>query len=67
MAMPRMSGLQLGRALREIQPDIPLVLCTGFSEKVSEHKAAELGFNGFISKPILKRTLAETLRNALKA
>jgi len=66
MAMPHMSGLQLGRSLREIRPDIPLILCTGFSEKVSEGKAAELGFNGFISKPILKRILAETVRKAME-
>jgi len=66
MAMPHMSGLQLGRSLRETRPDIAIILCTGFSEKVSEDKAMELGFNGFISKPILKRTLAETVRKAME-
>jgi PAS domain S-box-containing protein len=65
MAMPHLSGVELARELLLITPDIPLVLCTGFSEKIDEHKARAIGFKGFLMKPMGMRDLAKTIRTAL--
>jgi CheY-like chemotaxis protein len=49
----------------KINPDIPVLLCTGFSETMSEEKAKSLGINGFLLKPIVKKDLAQKIREAL--
>ena len=46
-------------------PDIPLVLCTGYSEMMSEETARTLGVQAFLMKPILLGELAKTIRKAL--
>jgi PAS domain S-box-containing protein len=65
MTMPGMTGDRLTLAIKRIRPDIPVVLCTGFSNLIDETRAAELGIAGFVFKPILKRDIAETIRKAL--
>ncbi|MBU1696755.1 MAG: hypothetical protein KKD21_06875 [Proteobacteria bacterium] len=49
----------------KIRPDIPVVLCTGFSETMSEEKAASLGIKGFLLKPIVMKDLARKIREVL--
>jgi CheY-like chemotaxis protein len=49
----------------QIRPDIPVVLCTGFSFMIDEQKALDMGIRAFISKPILKREIAEAIRKVL--
>ncbi len=63
--MPKMTGLELSRKLMDIRGDIPVVLCTGFSELVNESKARELGVRRFLLKPISMENLDEALRNVL--
>jgi len=63
--MPAMTGAELARRILEIRPDIPIILCTGFSEVVSEVKAREMGISGFAMKPLLMRDFAKTIRNVL--
>jgi len=65
MTMPHMTGDKLARELMKIRPQIPIILCTGHSKKISEDKAKGLGIRAFVMKPILKRILAETVRKAL--
>ncbi len=65
--MPGMTGVQFAKALKKIRIDIPIVLCTGFSEVVSEEEAAALGIRGFLMKPVLIGNLAETIRSVLDA
>jgi DNA-binding NtrC family response regulator len=65
MAMPNMSGDKLSVELTKIRPDIPVLLCTGFSEKMSEEKAASLGIKGFLLKPIIMKDLAHKIREVL--
>ena len=65
MTMPQMTGEELARELIELQPDIPIILCTGFSEKMSIEKAKSMGIRGFLLKPLTVRDLAETIRNVL--
>ncbi len=65
MAMPNMPGDKLAVELTKIRPDIPVLLCTGFSETMSKEKAASLGINGFLLKPIVMKDLAIKIREVL--
>ena len=65
MAMPNMSGDKLAIELIKIRPDIPLLLCTGFSEIMSEEKAPSLGIKGFLLKPIVMKDLDQKIREVL--
>jgi len=65
MAMPNMPGNKLSVELTKIRPDIPVLLCTGFSETMSEEKAASLGIKGFLLKPIIMKDLAQKVREVL--
>jgi PAS domain S-box-containing protein len=61
MAMPGMSGDKLSAELIKIRPDIPILLCTGFSETLSEEDAAYIGIKGFLMKPILMKDLSQKI------
>ena len=63
--MPKMTGDQLARKLMDIKPDIPVILCTGFNETITEEKAMAMGIDKFIMKPIVKDELAHTVRSVL--
>ncbi len=63
--MPNMSGAELAGEFLNIRPDIPIILCTGFSESITEEKAMDLGIRKFIMKPLAIRTLADTVRKVL--
>ena len=65
MTMPHMTGGKLARELMTIRPKIPLILCTGHSGLVSEEKAEEIGIKAFVMKPLVMRSLAETVRKVL--
>jgi DNA-binding NtrC family response regulator len=65
MAMPNMAGDKLSKELSKIRSDIPVVLCTGFSETMSKEKAASLGINGFLQKPIMMKDLSHKIREVL--
>jgi two-component system, cell cycle sensor histidine kinase and response regulator CckA len=65
MTMPRMTGPALFEKLREIRPDIPVILCTGHSAGIDQAKADPLGIDGFIMKPVGGRELGMAIRKAL--
>ena len=65
MTMPQMTGDNLAKELMSIRPDIPVILCTGFSARIDKIKAMSLGIRAFVSKPILKHELAEVVRAIL--
>jgi len=65
MAMPNMPGDKLSAELIKIRYDIPILLCTGFSETMSEEKATSLGIKGFLWKPIIMKDLAQKIREVL--
>jgi len=67
MTMPKMTGLELANCLRAIRPDLPMILCTGFSEQINEQKAHASGFQRYLLKPILIRDLAHAVRDVLDA
>ena len=66
MAMPNMPGDKLSVELTKVRPDIPILLCTGFSETMSEEKALSLGIKGFLLKPIIMKDLARKIREVLE-
>ncbi len=63
--MPQMTGVELVRELMKIRPQIPVILCTGFSEVITEDKANALGIQESLMKPVVAREIAETVRNVL--
>jgi CheY-like chemotaxis protein len=63
--MPEMTGVKLIEEIRKVQSDIPIILCTGFSETVSEASAAQFGITRFLMKPVHRVTLAQTLFDLL--
>jgi CheY-like chemotaxis protein len=65
MAMPKMTGDKLSAELIKIRPDIPILLCTGFSETMPEEKAVSMGIKGFLMKPIVMKDLALMVRAVL--
>jgi PAS domain S-box-containing protein len=64
--MPKLTGIDLAREIRRIQPDIPIILCTGFSEKVTEESAVDLGME-LVMKPFSMKQIAELVREVLRA
>lgn len=62
--MPGLTGMGLVRALRELRPGLPVVLCTGFSEDVDEAAAEQLAVV-LLHKPVSKKALASALQQAL--
>jgi len=65
MTMPNMAGDELAVELMRIRSDIPVILCTGYSKKISEENASEIGIKAFAYKPVVKADLAKTVRKVL--
>lgn len=65
MAMPHMSGEELANKVRAINDDLPIIMCTGFSELIDREKALSLGIKEFIMKPIVLTDLAKSIRKVL--
>jgi PAS domain S-box-containing protein len=65
MAMPNMAGDKLAEKMIEIRPDIPILICTGFSENMSEKEALIMGIRGFLLKPIVMNDLSQKIREML--
>jgi PAS domain S-box-containing protein len=65
MTMPNMTGDQLAMKIMKIRPDLPIILCTGFSERITPEKAKNMGIKAFSMKPLVMRDLADTVRKVL--
>jgi len=65
LTMPKISGDRLAKEFLRIRPDIPIILCTGFSASIDENTATAMGIRAFVNKPILKRKISETVRKVL--
>jgi PAS domain S-box-containing protein len=63
--MPAMTGETLVRELWRIRPDIPIILCTGYSPLIDAERAAVLGIDAFLPKPVESATLAHTIRQVM--
>ncbi|NNK85612.1 MAG: response regulator, partial [Desulfobacterales bacterium] len=65
LTMPNMTGDNLARELIKICPDIPVILCTGFSELISKEKAESLGIQKLLMKPVALKDLSTAIREVL--
>ncbi len=65
MTMPQMLGEELAAELIRIRPDIPIILCTGFSEKIQDENARNIGVRAVVMKPILRKEMAPLIREIL--
>jgi PAS domain S-box-containing protein len=65
IVMPNMSGDKLADKIIGIRSDIPIVLCTGYSEKFTRQHATDMGIQAFLMKPLVMQDLANTVRQAL--
>jgi signal transduction histidine kinase/CheY-like chemotaxis protein len=65
MTMPRMTGADLSQEILKTRPDIPIILCTGFSERIQEDSAKAIGIREFVLKPVVLRDIAHIIRRAL--
>jgi len=65
MTMPGMTGVELSTKLLEMQPDIPIILCTGYHETVTPEKAKALGIREYVSKPYSQSDMAKIIGNVL--
>ncbi|MFZ0930021.1 MAG: PAS domain S-box protein [Syntrophobacteraceae bacterium] len=65
LTMPHMTGIDLAREILKTRRDIPIILCTGFSDTVDENRTKLLGIKGFLMKPIALRDLAVTASKIL--
>ena len=65
MTMPGMTGDSFAKAIKEIAPDIPIILCTGHSEKVVPETVSDIGVQEVMMKPVGYRDMATTVRRLL--
>ncbi|WP_163338578.1 PocR ligand-binding domain-containing protein [Desulfopila sp. IMCC35008] len=65
--MPDLTGLEVAKRILDLRPDMPIVLCTGFSENIDEESACRQGIKKFLFKPVLKKDLAVSVRELLDA
>ena len=65
MTMPKMTGMELAKKLMEIRQDIPIILCTGFSDLINEESAILHGIREYVTKPLVSQTFSRTIRNIL--
>ena len=66
LTMPAMDGITLGKQLRQINPNLPIVLSTGYKGMITEELIHGWGFRGLLVKPTTARALGETVRSALQ-
>jgi CheY-like chemotaxis protein len=65
MTMPVLRGAELASEIIKIRPDIPIILCTGYSDLIDEIQAKQMGIREFVMKPYVVGNFAETIRRAL--
>jgi two-component system, cell cycle sensor histidine kinase and response regulator CckA len=63
--MPQMTGANLSRKLLLLRPDLPIILTTGFSERIDEAEAKRIGIRAFIMKPLSFLVLAQTVKQLI--
>jgi two-component system cell cycle sensor histidine kinase/response regulator CckA len=65
MTMPGLTGKKLAREITAVRGNIPIILCTGFSESINRKQAREIGIRDILMKPYVLNSLATTVRKVL--
>ena len=63
--MPGMDGLELAGRIRQLRPDLPILMTTGFVAEISQEVLRAAGVTRVIEKPVFMRPLAKALRELL--
>ncbi|MCE5336890.1 MAG: PAS domain S-box protein [Desulfobacteraceae bacterium] len=63
--MPNLTGIELAREIVKIRPDLPIIMCTGYGERVNELTARSAGVTAFALKPLDRSELAHLVRSLL--
>ncbi len=66
MTMPKMTGDQLAAEIKKLRPEIPVILCTGYSERMDAQKAKTLGISAFLTKPVAIKKMTQTIGEVMK-
>ena len=67
MTMPLLTGFELAQKTLAIRPDLPVILCTGFSDLINKEQAQALGIRAYLMKPVSIHNLSQTVRKVLDA
>ncbi|SHJ40721.1 PAS domain S-box-containing protein [Desulfatibacillum alkenivorans DSM 16219] len=65
MTMPYVTGDSLANRILAIRPEMPIILCTGFSEKLSREQARSIGIKAYVTKPVVMAQIAGIIRSVL--
>ncbi|MBU1701889.1 MAG: response regulator [Candidatus Eisenbacteria bacterium] len=65
--MPGLVGSDLAKAVLEIRPGLPVILCSGYSKAISEDMADSMGIKGYLFKPVSREVLSNTIRQIFEA
>ncbi len=65
MSMPHMTGEQLAQKMLTVRPGMPIIICTGFSERLTGDTAKAMGIKGLLLKPVIKSAMAKEIRRVL--
>jgi PAS domain S-box-containing protein len=63
--MPTLTGVDLAREVHRIRHDLPVILCTGYSERLTEETTTEMGITALLMKPVEMERLAAAIRKSL--
>lgn len=65
--MPKMRGTEFSQAILKIRPNIPIILCTGYSETVTQEEIEKIGIKEYVLKPFTRQTIADALHRVLQS
>ena len=65
--MPGLTGVEIAQSMLELRPNLPILLITGYSEKISADNAASFGLSGFFPKPINENLFLDKVSNLVTA
>ena len=65
LTMPNMPGDVLAKEMTDVRPSMPVIMCTGYSERITEEKAAAMGVRALVPKPLSLADMARTIRRVL--
>jgi PAS domain S-box-containing protein len=63
--MPGMTGDTLAKELMNVRPNLPVIICTGYSQAIDQERAKQIGIKAFVMKPILINEIAAAVRKVL--
>jgi PAS domain S-box-containing protein len=65
MTMPDMTGDRLAQKIIAVRKDVPVILCTGYSDHITEEKVTSIGIKELLMKPLEMKVFAHTIRKIL--